>query len=189
MNRIIDMAKHAIGMSNREIFEKYGRKCFISYRNYYSVGPDGDSDWDDLVKHGLATRNAYERGVSYHLTADGFNWLRKETGVNIYDEDHPEEDYPIGDYDAEDIKAVWRFVQENNLFSWNKPEKFDVGILIEPHQVDDFCKEFLCDVEGAIPSELTVYGVTVNFSDLLYFKASGKQIWELRPKDGMRNEM
>ena len=185
--RIVDMAKHAIGMSNKDTFTKYGKECFISYRNYYSVGPEGDSDWDDFVKHGLATRNANERGVTYYLTQDGINWLQKETGIIIYDEDRPEEDYKLGKDDIESIKAVWRFVQDHNLYSWNMTEKLDVGILIEPDQMSDFCKEYLYDVEEEIPSRTTVYGTIINFSDLLYVKASGKQMWKLRPTEGMRN--
>ena len=185
--RIVYMAKHAVGMDSKDTFTKYGKECFVSYRNYYSVGPFGDSDWDDFVEHGLATRDVNERSVTYYLTKDGINWLQEETGIIIYNKERPEEEYKLGKDDIESIKAVWRFVQEHNLYSWHMPEILDVGVLIETDQMSDFCEEYLCDAEEEIPARITVHGTIINFSDLLYFKASGKQMWKLRPTKGMRD--
>ena len=189
MASMLNMAKHAIGMDNRKIFRKYGKECFIAYRNYYSVGPDGDSDWEgEFVKHGLATRYANKQGVIYHLTREGFEWLEHETGVIIYDDDHPEEDYALSDADTEEIKQVWDYIKENDIYAWDDPDEMDTEILLESGQLDDFFESYFC-YGGEIPAMLCSYGVMVRFSDLIGAKVSGRQIWNLRPKTGMREEL
>ena len=189
MKDIVNMAAHAVGMGNKTTFTKYGKECFISYRNYYSVSPDGHPDWEELVRRGLAMEYASNRGVTYHLTEAGMEWLQKETEIVIYDEDHPEEDYDLAGDDIDEINQIWGFIKDNNIYAWNNTERLDVEILIESDMIDNFCEQYVCDSECSIPAGLTSYGVSVKFTDMLSCKASGKQIWKLRPKEGMREEL
>ena len=189
-NRIISMAEHAIGMDNKSTFKKYNKEYFISYRNYYGVGPEGDPDWEDLVNHGLATADKRNTGVSYHLTPVGFMWLQDETGVFIfYEENLSEKRYELDEYDIEQINHIWKFIKDNFIYAWHQTEKLDVEILLDPYDLDEFLKEFAPDCEDYIPAKINSYGIAIEFSDLLDFEVSGEQIWELRPEEGMREEL
>lgn len=187
---IIDMAKHAIGMGNRSTFTKYGKEYFVAYRNYYSVNLERNSDWDDLVKHGLAIAHDTANGVNYHLTPDGVSWLGKEISVTILDTDEKEQRYKLDEEDIKRIKEIWEYIQVNDIYAWNDEDHFDVQILFSPYDLDTFFPEFTTYSEDdGIPAKISSYGIEVKFTDLLDFKISGEQIWEFRPETEMRENL
>lgn len=55
----VDKARHALGLTRQK----------VAYRNYYSSSVD-DSDWNDLVERGLATKRKSPASPDflYHLT-------------------------------------------------------------------------------------------------------------------------
>lgn len=66
-----EMMAHAIGLQSNK------RK---PYRNYYNTGWTKDSDWDDLVKKGLATHRNTDKergGHYYHLSDKGLEFVLK----------------------------------------------------------------------------------------------------------------
>lgn len=182
----IKRACHAIGMDNRQSFEKYGKKHFISYRSYYVANRLGDIYFDQLEKDGLAESDRDSKAVIYYLTEKGFQWLEKESNIVIHRKNHPENEYPLNQDNMEQIKEIWRWLRKKYIFTSNFTEELDVAIWMDSEDLKMFYEYFGSD-ETPLPARIYQGSVLVLFSDLLGFKVSGKQIWDFRP-DGMREE-
>ena len=179
-------ACHAIGMDNRQTFEKYGKKHFISYRNYYVANRLGDTYFDQLEEKGLAESDRDSKAVIYYLTEKGFQWLEKECDMIIHRKNHPEKDYPISQDNIEQIQEIWRWLRKKYIYTTNFTEELDVAIWMDFDDLKSFYEYFGND-ETPIPARIYQDSVLILFSDLLDFKVTGKQIWDFRP-DGMREE-
>lgn len=181
------MMQHAIGMDNRSCFTKYGEKHFLSYRNYYGLGHE-NSDWEDWVKHGLANACRSKSGITYSLTCEGYNYLDNLLDIRIHTSFPDRISDPIINADNEaDIKEIWKWLKKKEIYTEEFRDELDVAIYLSEYDLTDFLEHFT-HVEHEIPARLFAGGVMVLFTDLLNFRASGKQIWNLRPQNGMRNE-
>jgi len=86
----IDLMKHCLGFDNDKVTGTKHRK-YEAYRNYFTSSGD-HSDWDDLVKQGLATKRDFPHGVGdipqvYFVSDDGKEFLGKIIGVEISETD------------------------------------------------------------------------------------------------------
>lgn len=87
----IALAKHMIGMDNKKVYTRHGRKFYRPYRNYFSAAPTG-KDYElcnELVKEGYAKEtelSIHTYGKCFYLTRKGLDWLGEKLGVHIYDE-------------------------------------------------------------------------------------------------------
>lgn len=84
----IEKASHCIGMGNRKAYIRHGKKFYRPYRNYYSTGAP-DEEWDIMVSAGYAKHGEQNShgGYTYWLTREGMDWLGKELGIHIWDEE------------------------------------------------------------------------------------------------------
>ena len=82
-SEMIDKMKHAIGVNGSTVTLEYGK--YRPYRNYYTVAPSGDVDWDKLVECGFAKakKDDYMPGVIYKITRRGFDFLERSLGFKI----------------------------------------------------------------------------------------------------------
>lgn len=74
--RQIKMMKHALGIDyaqGRKFTCKPG-ECYEAFRNYYSAGK-AISEWERLVKDGLATAEPDDGGFIYRVTEKGASAL------------------------------------------------------------------------------------------------------------------
>lgn len=87
-NEYIEKAKHCIGFGHRKPYTRHGKQFYRPYRNYYSTGCE-DENWDVMVLAGYATRGEQNShgGYTFCLTRLGLDWLGKELGVTIHDEE------------------------------------------------------------------------------------------------------
>lgn len=87
-NKYIDIAKHCIGLDRKKPYIRHGKKFYKPYRNYYSTGAS-DEEWDMMVSAGYAKRGEKNShgGYMFWLTREGMDWLGKELGVHIWDEE------------------------------------------------------------------------------------------------------
>lgn len=184
----VSKAAHAIGMDNKKCIQKWGCNYFVAYRNYYSAGEDGDPDWDLLETNHLATTTKGRYGKTYHLSKRGITWLQQELNVTILMEKDREERYQLDEESIQEIEEIWNWIKENDVFAYLVDDDMDINILLSSDDLSSFLEWKYLEYEDEIDAKITGYGVSVRFSELLMFKASAKQIWELRP-DGMREEL
>lgn len=86
-------ALHTIGLNSgrtkRRLYTRHGKKFYKPYRNYFC---GNEKDLDELVKAGYMTVEA-PRGEGenelkvYFFNRKGLDWLGKQLGITIYDED------------------------------------------------------------------------------------------------------
>lgn len=88
MNDYIKLAKHFIGLGRNKPYIRHGKKFYRPYRNYYASGRKHE-DLDLMVDSGYAERDEENQhgGYTYYLTREGLDWLGKELGITIYDEE------------------------------------------------------------------------------------------------------
>ena len=84
---MVDLATHAIGMSNKKTYKRHGQTWYKPYRNFYCAGTQGDPVWDEMVKQGYAEASKGLSSVYYFMTRAGLDWLGEQTGINIHDEE------------------------------------------------------------------------------------------------------
>lgn len=85
----IDIAKHCIGLDRIKPYTRHGKKFYRPYRNYYSTGRNSEG-WNEMVLAGYAEhgeKNSHG-GYTFWLTRAGLDWLGKELGLHIYDEEN-----------------------------------------------------------------------------------------------------
>lgn len=85
----IELAMHAIGMGNRKPYTRHGNRFYKPYRNYFATSPDSDyfKEWSSMEQLGYAKSRADGKHVLFWLTRSGLDWLGKQIGVHIYDEE------------------------------------------------------------------------------------------------------
>ncbi len=85
----VQLAAHAIGLDNKRPYKRHGKLFYRPYRNYYYtyVGCPVDKPWEDMVLTGCAEARTQGKHVTYFLTRMGLDWLGKELGMTIYDEE------------------------------------------------------------------------------------------------------
>lgn len=83
----VRMAAHAVGLDNRKPYRRHERYFYKPYRNYFALGAkcNGVALWIGLEREGYAERQ--EGKWTFWLTRKGLDWLGKELGVTIYDEE------------------------------------------------------------------------------------------------------
>lgn len=187
-NPKISKAAHAIGMDDKRCIQKWGNKYFVAYRNYYSTASDGDPDWDELENNHLASSIKSKCGKTYHLTRRGLTWLQQELNVLILLEKDNEQRYKLDKEAIQEIEEIWNWLKENDIFTCLADNDLNVEIIFSCDDLLSFLDWKCLDYEDEIDAKITQDGVSILFSDLLMFKASAKQIWELRP-DGMREAL
>lgn len=88
--RCISLASHTIGLDNKKPYTRHGKKFYKPYRNYFATAPqcDGFEDWQTMENEGYAKSSKTEKGnVIFWLTRSGLDWLGKQLGIHIYDEE------------------------------------------------------------------------------------------------------
>lgn len=184
----ISKASHAIGMDIKKCIQKWGRNYFVAYRNYYSAGENGDPDWDLLEANHLATSTKGRYGKTYHLSKRGITWLQQELNVTILMEKDNEERYQLDEEAIQEIEEIWSWIKYNDIFTELVDDDMDIAIHLSCDDLLSFLDWKCLDFEDEIDAKIAGNGVIVRFSELLMFKASAKQIWELR-SDGMREAL
>lgn len=88
-NLYVKLASHAIGLDHRKPYKRHGRLFYRPYRNYYDASPKDCERWEMLVDVGYAEAGRKDRsgGRIYWLTREGLDWLGKELGIHIWDEE------------------------------------------------------------------------------------------------------
>lgn len=80
----IYLARHCIGLDHKKPYHRHGKTFYRPYRNYYAAGRS-HAEWEVMVSAGHA-RCDTDRYI-YSLTLAGLDWLSKEIGMTIYDEE------------------------------------------------------------------------------------------------------
>ena len=80
----IDLARHCIGLDHKKPYRRHGKTFYRPYRNYYASGRTHE-EWEMMLSAGYARRDT-ERYI-YSLTRAGLDWLGREIGMTIYDEE------------------------------------------------------------------------------------------------------
>lgn len=89
MEKAIEFAKHAIGLSRKKPYKRHGKFFYKPYRNFYSACKQDCEVWDALVAQGYAKGGKKDRygGREYWLTRSGLDWLGSRLNIHIYDEE------------------------------------------------------------------------------------------------------
>lgn len=83
---------HCIGMvdscsQRHKPYRRHGKVFYRPWRNYFSLRTPS-KQWEELCEHGYADYGAgSECGVLYWVTRAGLDWLGKQLGMTIYDEE------------------------------------------------------------------------------------------------------
>ena len=85
-------ALHTIGLNSshigRRLYTRHGKKYYKPYRNYFY---GKDEDLNTLVEAGymecMEEISHGEKSVTYWFNREGLDWLGKELGIYIYDEE------------------------------------------------------------------------------------------------------
>lgn len=80
---------HCIGLDQKNLYKRHGRKFYKPYRNYYATYVWNDI-WNGLVGKGFAKHGSVDdrtQTTSFWLTRDGLDALGDAIGVHIYDEE------------------------------------------------------------------------------------------------------
>ena len=72
--------KHAIGLNNSKPNSK-GK--YNAYRNYYYAGDEPNQEWEELVSLNLATKNAIDHSILYHVSNEGLLYMSNLFGISI----------------------------------------------------------------------------------------------------------
>ena len=86
------MVLHTIGLDRKRPYTRHGRKFYKPYRNYFTTNGRSVA-FRPLVEAGSMTENDMGRapdgteGHIYRLTRAGLDWLGKQIGVVIHNED------------------------------------------------------------------------------------------------------
>lgn len=86
------MVLHTIGLDYRRPYIRHGRKFYRPYRNYFTTNEESAA-FRPLVEAGYMTKRAMPHapddteGHLYSLTRAGLDWLGKQIGVTIHDEE------------------------------------------------------------------------------------------------------
>ena len=86
-------ALHTIGLNSchtgRRLYTRHGKKFYKPYRNYFC---GKDKDLDALVEAGYMERmeeiSHGEKSFTYWFNREGLDWLGKQLGIHIYDEEN-----------------------------------------------------------------------------------------------------
>lgn len=87
----VRLAAHAIGLDHKRPYQRYGKFFYRPYRNRFSTH-DRAPDyliWKGLAENRLAqgwpggTRGNY----TFNLTRAGLDWLGRQLGITIHDEE------------------------------------------------------------------------------------------------------
>lgn len=84
-----ELIRHAIGMNNRKIYVRHGKRFYRPYRNYFST-TEKTVDypyWERLKIAGLAEKEERQSCINYYVTRAGLDWLGQHDGITIYDEE------------------------------------------------------------------------------------------------------
>lgn len=86
-NNYITQAMHAIGLDYKNPYHRHGKAFYKPYRNYFCTVKD-DEIWCVLEGAGYAVRSEEHNDcVDFYLTREGLDWLGKNLGVEIYNEE------------------------------------------------------------------------------------------------------
>lgn len=118
-NEMVRRACHAIGMDNKSPFYKFGKKHFISYRNYSVSNRLGDEYFDKMESEGLAESDRGKQSVTYYLTEKGFQWLEKECSMVIHVKNRPEKKYYLNKDDEEQIIEIRAWLKKKKSILLN----------------------------------------------------------------------
>lgn len=85
----VSLASHAVGLDYKKPYIRHGKKFYKPYRNHFTTGYTGDMVklWNELEEKGYAKSNPFENGKFFWLTRSGLDWLGKQLGIHIYDEE------------------------------------------------------------------------------------------------------
>ena len=88
-NQYIALARHAIGLDQKEPYKRHGKLFYRPYRNYYDASPKDCETWELMCYIGYADRGRKDRygGRMYWLTRKGLDWLGEKLGIKIYNEE------------------------------------------------------------------------------------------------------
>lgn len=82
------LAKHCIGLGKKKPYTRHGKKFYKPYRNYYCAKGTDIDIWLELCKLGYAEEGPEDEGFyMFGLTRKGLDWLGKEVGIYIHDEE------------------------------------------------------------------------------------------------------
>lgn len=85
-DKYIELAKHCIGLDNKQPYNRNGKLYFRPYRNYFNTNYD-DEIWSDLKFLGYAECDCEywdeekKKSVFYWLNEDGRKWLAEKLGI------------------------------------------------------------------------------------------------------------
>lgn len=85
LEKMTDLAAHAIGLNNKKAYFRHGKYWYKPYRNHYCSGADGDPVWEEMMQQGYAEASRGLGSVFYHLTRKGLDWLGQRTNTTIHD--------------------------------------------------------------------------------------------------------
>lgn len=86
LDKQISLAKHCIGLDQKKPYIRHGKKFYKPYRNYYEAGGQDIIIWLSLCELGYVKKYRNETHTFY-LTRRGLDWLGKELGIYIYNEE------------------------------------------------------------------------------------------------------
>lgn len=82
MGKILEKIRHCIGLekygNDGRLYHRHGKLYYKAYRNHYDPGGDDVPIWEALLKFGYAYKNKM-----YHVSEEGFEWYRKQSGVIV----------------------------------------------------------------------------------------------------------
>ena len=84
------LIRHALGMDNRKIYTRHGKRFYRPYRNYFhtTTRTVDYPYWERMVDAGLARKEELTKDTNcYYVTRSGMDWLGQHDGVHIYDEE------------------------------------------------------------------------------------------------------
>ena len=82
LNRAIKICEHMVGLDYKSPYHRHGTAFYKAYRNYYADVPKGNEVLDKLPKE-LPTVHQNGRGMTYHLTQAGLEWLGRQLHITI----------------------------------------------------------------------------------------------------------
>lgn len=82
LRRAIEICTHMVGLDYARPYHRHGKAYYKAYRNFYADGPEGNRVLDKMPSE-LFQIHRSERGVTYHLTRIGLDWLGRQLHMTI----------------------------------------------------------------------------------------------------------
>lgn len=80
--RAIEICKHMVGLDYENPYHRHGKAFYKAYRNYYGDPSNGNSILDKLPTDFFRVHRD-ERGTTYYMTQEGFDWLGRQLHMKI----------------------------------------------------------------------------------------------------------